>query len=633
MRFFSKQYSPFMAVLVATLMVLVVFATLQFSWVGQISRGERDRMSTNLATSATRFREDFDREMARIYLSLQIDASTLRDKNWQRYTQRYDHWMASAPYPQLIDQVYLVEILENGKPRLSVYRPDKRLFEFINWPDSMTNLQRQFVLAYRTNGSAMPAPFGPIVDSPTAVLIPAAQGWSLTEDKTSFDPDTALVFDDTLFSNRPRRCWQCARTSTALQFAYTLVTLNTSFISEQFIPSLAKHYFSTNDEYNVAVVRRDDPKSIIYRSNSAFVPDKDHSDATEQLMSLDIDGFSKLLLDDSRLSPDNQNNDQVVIGIVRLNAKELNEKGVGKAKEESLWQLVVTHRVGSLDTVVRDLQIRNMVISFSTLLLLVASLVVLAISTRRAQRLARQQIEFVASVSHELRTPLAVIRSAGENLADGIVGNPQRTRQYGDLIRREGQRLTDIIEQMLAFASSQSNRRYQLCPLSVDEMVREVVAGHQYLPEATSITIEIDIAPDIPLVLAEPAALKRALGNLVTNAIKYSGSSSWVGISAHADDAHNTVHISVQDHGIGIPAEELSLVLEPFYRSRNVIASSISGSGLGLSLVKNVVQGMRGRLLVESIPGKGSVFTIVLRTASASAEHHPELAPLQDVQV
>src|SRR4029453_11368606 len=123
------------------------------------------------------------------------------------------------------------------------------------------------------------------------------------------------------------------------------------------------------------------------------------------------------------------------------------------------WQGVVKHPAGSLEAFVGSTRRRNLMLSTSILAVLAVSMVLLIVSTRRSQELARQQLEFVAAVSHELRTPLAVIRSAGENLADGVVHDERQGRKYGGLIRAEGRRLSEMVEQILEFAGIQSGQR------------------------------------------------------------------------------------------------------------------------------------------------------------------------------
>ena len=140
------------------------------------------------------------------------------------------------------------------------------------------------------------------------------------------------------------------------------------------------------------------------------------------------------------------------------------------------WRLVVKHPSGSLEAAVNAARRRNLLISSSILAVLGASVGLLVLSTRRAQELARQQMEFVAAVSHELRTPLAVIRSAGDNLADGVVRDDEQIRKYGDLVRNEGRRLTEMVEQILEFAGIQSGQRgFALRPVAVAPMLHDIV--------------------------------------------------------------------------------------------------------------------------------------------------------------
>src|SRR4029079_10880510 len=140
------------------------------------------------------------------------------------------------------------------------------------------------------------------------------------------------------------------------------------------------------------------------------------------------------------------------------------------------WRLLVQHPSGSLEAAVNAARRRNLVISSSILSVLGASIGLLVLSTRRAQELARQQMEFVAAVSHELRTPLAVIRSAGENLADGVVRDDAQIRKYGDLVRTEGRRLTERVEQILEFSGIESVQcEFVLRPVAVAPMLREVI--------------------------------------------------------------------------------------------------------------------------------------------------------------
>jgi signal transduction histidine kinase len=279
------------------------------------------------------------------------------------------------------------------------------------------------------------------------------------------------------------------------------------------------------------------------------------------------------------------------------------------------WKLMVTHPAGSLQAAVRATQRRNVLISSGILALLGASMGLLVLSTRRAQRLATQQMEFVAAVSHELRTPLAVIRSAGENLADGVVRNDEQIKKYGDLVRNEGRRLTEMVEQILEFAGIHSGQRgFALRPVAVLPMIGDVVEASRALIDAARLDVEIDVPPTLPPVLGDEPALRRVFQNLIGNAIKYGEGGGWIGVKARS--AGRDVQLTVSDKGIGIATAEHGRIFEPFYRTPDVIAAQIQGAGLGLSLVKRIVEAHGGRIRVESAPGQGSEFIVQLPVAS-----------------
>jgi signal transduction histidine kinase len=278
------------------------------------------------------------------------------------------------------------------------------------------------------------------------------------------------------------------------------------------------------------------------------------------------------------------------------------------------WKLMVKHPSGSLEAAVASARRRNLLVSTTILAVLGASVGLLVLTTRRAQELARQQMEFVAAVSHELRTPLAVIRSAAENLADGVVKDDAQIRKYGDLVRNEGRRLTEMVEQILELAGIQSGQRgFALRPIGMRPLLHGVVGRSASLVEEAGIGVEFDLAEDLPPVLGDEPALERVFQNLVGNAIKYGASGKWIGIGAKS--LGREVQISVVDRGMGIAAAEQARIFEPFYRAADVVAAQIQGAGLGLSLVKRIVEAHGGRITVKSAPGAGSEFTVVLPAA------------------
>jgi signal transduction histidine kinase len=223
------------------------------------------------------------------------------------------------------------------------------------------------------------------------------------------------------------------------------------------------------------------------------------------------------------------------------------------------------------------------------------------------------QMDFVAGVSHELRTPVSVISSAAENLADGVVEAKPQVKQYGALIRNEAQRLAAMIEQVLLFAATRNNnKQYQPLPVPVAETIDSALADLAHLTAANGFTVEKEVAPGLPPVLADPKALGRCLQNLMTNALKYGAGGHWMAVRAHPGSGPEAgeILITVQDRGQGIDPVEIPHIFEPFYRGNAARASQTHGTGLGLSLAKEAAEAMGGKLTVTSQPGEGSAFTL-----------------------
>jgi signal transduction histidine kinase len=358
---------------------------------------------------------------------------------------------------------------------------------------------------------------------------------------------------------------------------------------------------------------------VIYRSdsdNDAAVRGED--DASEDLLALRVPEFRTLI--PAALPPD-----EAFVGAARLDKFDLRVfrgtagervANFGFAIDSGVWRVSASHRSGSLDAAVEQVRRRNLAVSFGILALLAASVVIVLISAARAERLARQQMEFVSTVSHELRTPLAVICSAGENLADGVVRDADQLKSYGKVVHNEGRRLTEMVEQILSFAGIQAGlKKHALVPTDVPTLVDQALeALDMPIREAGFVVERRNAEPTLP-VMADPVALRRAIQNLVSNVIKYSGANKWLAISV--EPVGRFIKIAVQDRGIGISASDLPHIFEPFYRGRSAVEGQIQGSGLGLSLVSEIVHAHGGRIDVTSNLGEGSTFTILLPEVSS----------------
>jgi two-component system phosphate regulon sensor histidine kinase PhoR len=283
--------------------------------------------------------------------------------------------------------------------------------------------------------------------------------------------------------------------------------------------------------------------------------------------------------------------------------------------EGGVWQLEVKHQTGSLEAAAISLRRSNQMLSFIMMALVMVDLAVLALLARRAHRLGEAKLEFAAAVSHELRTPLAAICSAADNLAAGVAHEPAKVQQYGVAILKQGQQLTDLVEQILAFATGQFGKTLnEFEPFELGPVVTRAIAGVSLATRAARVEIEERIPSDLPHVLGDAGAIEQALVNLLTNAIKYGGARDRIVVSVSNRTAE--LELSVEDKGPGIPASEQKRIFEPFYRGSTAMKSQSPGeshgAGLGLTIVEQIVRAHFGRVTVVSIPGRGSCFTLHL---------------------
>lgn len=230
---------------------------------------------------------------------------------------------------------------------------------------------------------------------------------------------------------------------------------------------------------------------------------------------------------------------------------------------------------------------------------------------RRELQLAALRSQFVSSVSHELRTPLAAIRMFAETLRMGRTANPETQAEYLDTMVNESERLTRLLDNVLDFSKiERGERRYKRVAVSLAEAVQAAARALQYPLSAQGFKLRVEIEENIPPILGDHDAIEQAVLNLLTNAIKYSSKSREINLSLARSNCDAV--ISVADRGIGMPANERARIFEKFYRVPTPENQHVPGTGLGLTLVDHIVKAHKGRVEVESSPGQGSTFSIIL---------------------
>lgn len=234
---------------------------------------------------------------------------------------------------------------------------------------------------------------------------------------------------------------------------------------------------------------------------------------------------------------------------------------------------------------------------------------------QRSARLAEMRSHFISSVSHELRTPLTSIRMFAESMRLDDEMDAETRGECLDIVLHESERLSRLVDNVLHFARIEQGRAvYDLRPAAVSEIVGRTVRGFRQIAEQAGFHLNVELAPDLPAVVADRDAIEQALLNLLGNAMKYSGDSREILLRAERDGSD--IALQVIDRGIGIPVAEQSRIFERFYRAAAVEGGPSPGAGLGLTLVDHIAQAHGGTITVESRPGEGSTFTLRLPAAA-----------------
>jgi len=275
----------------------------------------------------------------------------------------------------------------------------------------------------------------------------------------------------------------------------------------------------------------------------------------------------------------------------------------------------------------------NICLSAALATVLLGGLALALRTASREMKLSQMKNEFVSNVSHELRTPLASIRVFGELLRLGRVDNQGKVQEYGDYIETESRRLTQLINNILDFASIESGRKtYHFERCDVREVVCETLKTFEVRLRQNGFNIILEGA-DVPLPPAriDAGAIAQSLSNLLDNAVKYSHGNKDITVALRREG--DFIVISVTDQGIGIPRDEQAKIFDRFHRVGTGLVHDVKGSGLGLAIVRHIVEAHRGTVSVESRPGEGSTFSIHLPIDSpepvaiaAPAEERPSEA-------
>jgi len=277
------------------------------------------------------------------------------------------------------------------------------------------------------------------------------------------------------------------------------------------------------------------------------------------------------------------------------------------------WDISIINKnlEGELNQFALRRRLMIMVLGMLAFLIIAASYFI-GRSVSRELAAARLQSDFVSAVSHEFRTPLTSMRQFTEMLVENENLSPEKRKAFYSAQERATRRLSRLVESLLDFGRMEAGARpYRLEPLDIGQLVRSTAEEFKQEVNSSSIQISWKIPKNGPLVKADREAIAQALWNLLDNAVKYSGDNPVIRIEV---ENGNQVAIRVQDQGIGIPSSEKDRILRKFVRGSSAKAYGIKGTGIGLAMVKHIVDAHGGKVQIASELGKGSTFTILLPT-------------------
>lgn len=638
------------AVSLALAAALGVLGWWQYRSVREASAAERDRMQALLASRAAQFERDLDRELTRAFVWLQVDAPSASGDSRRSLPDRLARWYEESPHPALLKSIHVVRTSSPpGDPHaiLTTSRYDRDTGALVEapLPSELSHLRERLLERDRDRDreggfGGRRFRLGPPIDPVGPALIVGRPWFRRSRSADGMGPAGAAGAGRPV-TDAGTRAVAAAAEDPDHDVVAIMALLDTSYLAGTLLPALAADHFPPDERFafRLRVTRVADDQPLFAWPAGAASVDFSRPDATIDLLRLRIEDFSRFMLTrpsgdgggpgQARVEPSPPAGDPFQIAVLQRATAAPAQEGRGEAVvigapdgRPAVWRLALVHRDGSLDEAVARTRRWNLGASLGMLLILAAGMGVVLVASRRAQRLAHERLEFVAGVSHELRTPLSVIRSAAENLADGVVADGAQVRRYGQLIASEGRRLSTMVDDVMAFAGMETGRGAAgTQSVSVADIIDGCLTRVRADVTAAGVTLEVTRPDRLPSVDGDPDALVRALVNLVNNAVKYAADGGWIGVSADVirERGRRMVRLSVSDRGPGIASSERSRVFEPFFRGADAITRQIHGNGLGLSLVQRTSAQHGGRVTLDGNTPQGCVFTIVLPVATSAA--------------
>lgn len=550
----------------------VVLGILQYRWTSDVSETEENRLRRSLFTSSAQVMNASKEEIIIPLELLRIDYAVYVEQDWTALQEAYSFWKSNAGFPNLISAVYLIEKTDETL-RYFRYREDTGSFQSISMPEVFSGIEEVSSLPRAEEESR---DLRRIITSRGIILEPVR-----LEGKNENLPDTGA--------------------KNLSVFLAIHVNLDTLF--GEILPYYMNEYLQ-GYPYRIAYTDPSNGEERTVEQPEGAIEDSWVPDASIPLSSLfrNIDPF--MPPDDRLASP---NKASVRVWLSRSEKDVPPDSEAPMVKE--MGMLHIFYPGGPIHTLIKTRRAVNLGISIGLLLLLSACMMILGRLYRNTVNLRAVEQEFVSSMSHELRTPIAVLQSTAENLRSGLVSDPAKISRYGEVMYKEIKRLSRMVESILLYSGleqrKQRNNRFETIDLK--GLVEEVTEALKEPARKAKATMIIRQNPATNEIRSDSEAIRIILENLLMNAVYHGVPSNCtaekpgaIRLFIEPKILSRGIALTVEDEGPGIPQSESKRVFEPFVRGEASIREQHPGSGLGLHLVKRIVELLGGTVRLES---------------------------------
>ena len=647
----------FLAVMV---IALVTLAYLQYHWLGSVSVGERARLEESLQASSENFATDYDKVFKNAANSFRVQAFNESDRLEEVLERSYAHWKLKTGYPELIDSLFVISGVNNENFKAEYFHVEQKKMKEVHGVDRIKKWVAKS--SFKDKSNSLKFNDTPTLGKSSFITVPIRK-FSVIPDATNITVTGDL---DNITS----------RVSLTLEDTSDLILLKLSngVIKDEIIPALAKTYFSESyDDQYYLQIRSTDESDAPYYVSSDEIDINQTPDVRAKLNKVDLTNFiifdsgvftgtlpesagninavhsvsreiqglsinktdtTNILAITQSFSTNERIKNAVTFGDSSYSYSYSTNSGQNRSRQRTSfndtlitarfnnalggntnWELWLTSKAGSLDNFVAQTRLTNLGISFFILAILGISGFLIVLYSQRSQVLADQQMLFVAGVSHELRTPLSVIRSAAENMSDGVVGTREKQKEYADLMLKEGRRLSDMVDHIMEYSGIQSGRKvYHFSRVDTKDFFEQAISDMMPIVHDHGFTVDYNLDTRLDTVDLDQDAIKLCVSNLINNGMKFSEQphTIMVDVSPGTINKKPAICCSITDQGIGISEEEQKRIFDPFFRGQKPLKEQVKGNGIGLSLVKKVVEAHKGVIEVQSEVGKGTTFRVFI---------------------